>query len=104
MGDVLEAAYQGIGRINLENGYFQDMLYVPSLAANLLSVYQMTHIGVAMKVIFTLDNVKIVEISYGKIIAQGIVGHHSKIYEFSHFMSYSTLSALLTHTNEVGRL
>ena len=33
------------GSIKLEHGRFKDVLYVPSLASNLLSVYQMTHIG-----------------------------------------------------------
>ena len=60
---------KGIGRIRLQNGCFQDVLYVPSLEANFLSVYQMTNTGVAKKVIFTLDSVEIVEISTRNIIA-----------------------------------
>ena len=45
MGDDSELQTKGIGRIDLEHGYFSDVLYIPYLAANLLSIYQMTHIG-----------------------------------------------------------
>ena len=43
MGDDSEIQTKGIGRIDLEHGYFSDVLYVPDLAENLLSVYQMNH-------------------------------------------------------------
>ena len=33
------------GSIKLEHGKFKDVIYVPSLDANLLSIYQMTHTG-----------------------------------------------------------
>ena len=45
MGDDSEIQTKGIGRIDLEHGYFSEVLYVLDLAANLLSVYQMTHTG-----------------------------------------------------------
>ena len=53
MGDDSELQTKGIGRIDLEHGYFSDVLYVPDLAANLLSVYQMTHTGEPKRVTFT---------------------------------------------------
>ena len=34
---------KGKGSIKIENGKFKDVLYVPSLATNMLSVYQKTH-------------------------------------------------------------
>ena len=43
----------------LEHGYFSNVLYVPSLASNLLSVYQMKHTGVPKRVSFILDDVEI---------------------------------------------
>ena len=58
------------GRIDLDHGKFSNVLYVPSLASNLLSVYQMTHIGSPNKVIFSLDEVEITEISSGNVIAK----------------------------------
>ena len=57
------------------------MLYVPGLASNLLSVYQMTHTRSPKKVIFSPDGVEITEISSGKVVAN----HTSKVYMFSHF-------------------
>ena len=36
---------KGNGSIKLEYGKFKDVLYVPFLATNMLSVYQMTHNG-----------------------------------------------------------
>jgi len=34
---------KGKGTVKLEHGSFFDVLYVPSLASNLLSLYKMTH-------------------------------------------------------------
>ena len=65
------------------------MLFVPSLASNLLSVYQMTHIGSPKQVIFGPDSVEITDISTRTIIAKGVANHASKAYEFSHFMPFS---------------
>ena len=45
MGDETQIRAEGKGSIKLKHGVFKDVLYVPSLAANLLFVYQMTHIG-----------------------------------------------------------
>ena len=45
MGDDTQIRAEGKGSIKLKHGMFKDILYVPSLAANLLSVYQMTHTG-----------------------------------------------------------
>ena len=42
MGDYFQIVLNGKGTVNLEHGSFYDVFYVPSLASNLLSVYQMT--------------------------------------------------------------
>ena len=39
MGDDSTIISEGQGTVDLENGYFSNVLYVPSLASNLLSVY-----------------------------------------------------------------
>ena len=57
MGDDSTIISKGQGIINLEHGYFFNVLYVPSLASNLLSVYQMTHTGVPKRVSFIPDDV-----------------------------------------------
>ena len=49
----------GKGRIYLDHGNFSNVLYVPGLSSNLLSVYQMTCIGTPKKVILSPDEVDI---------------------------------------------
>ena len=80
---------KGKGSIKLEHGKFKDVLYVPSLAANLLSVYQMTHTGSPKWVIFGPESVDITYITTRNIIEKGAANHASKAYEFSHFMPFS---------------
>ena len=45
MGNSSKVQAKRKGSIKLEHGKFKCVLYVPSLAANLLSVYQTTHTG-----------------------------------------------------------
>ena len=59
MGDDFEIPIKGFDKINLDNGYFNNVLFVLDLAANLLFVYQMKHIGTTNRVKFTQDDVKI---------------------------------------------
>ena len=47
----------GKGRIDLDHGNFNNVLYVPGLASNILLVYQMTHNGSPKKVIFSPNEV-----------------------------------------------
>ena len=91
-------------RVDLDHGSFNNVLYVPSLASNLFSVYRMTHIGSPNKVIFSLDDVEITDILNGKVIEKGVIDHTSKVYMFSHFLPYSNPSSLLTHANEASKL
>ena len=89
MGNNSQIWAKGKGSIKLEHGKFKDVRYVPSLAANLLYVYPMTHIGSPKQVIFGLDWVEITYISIGNTIEKGVANHASKAYEFSHFMPFS---------------
>ena len=45
LGDNSLTDSMGKGRIDLDHGNFNNVLYVPGLSSNLLSVYQMTHTG-----------------------------------------------------------
>ena len=85
MGDDSTIISEGQGTIDLENGYFSNVLYVPYLASNLLSVYQMTHIGVPKRLSFILNDVEIMELAFRKLVAKGLANHHAKAYEFSYF-------------------
>ena len=70
------------GSIEIHHGEFKNVLYVPSLAANLLSVYQMTHTGPPKQVVFSLDSEEITYFSTRNIIAKGVAKHASKAYKF----------------------
>ena len=94
----------GKGRIDLDHGKFNNVLYVPGLASNLLSMYQMTHIGSPNKFIFSRDEVEITEISSGKVIAKAVANNTSKVYMFSHFLIYSNPFALVIHANEASKI
>ena len=64
----------------------------------------MTHIGYPKNFIFSPDDVEIIEISSGKVIAKGVADHTSKVYMFSHFLPYSNPFSLLIHANEASKL
>ena len=49
LGDDSLTESKGKGRIELDHGNFKNVLYVPGLASNLLSVYQMTPLGLLRK-------------------------------------------------------
>ena len=102
MGDDSQIISKGKGTIKLEHGSFFDVLYVPSLASNLLSVYQMTHTGLPKQVTFSPNDVEILEIASEKLIAKGRANHSTKTYEFSKFVPDANPTALLTHGNEVS--
>ena len=59
MGDDSEIQAKGIGRIDLEDGYFNNVLFVPDKKVNLLLVYQITHTGESKRVTFTPNAVEI---------------------------------------------
>ena len=80
MGNNSQIQAKGEGFINLEHRKFKYVLYVPSLATNMLFVYQITHTGSPNQVIFGLDSVEITDISTGNIIAKGVSNHASKEY------------------------
>ena len=63
LGDNSLTDSMGKGRIDLYHCNFNNVLYVIGVASNLLSVYQMTHIGSPKKVIFSPNEVEITEIS-----------------------------------------
>ena len=45
MGDDIQIGAKVKGSIKFEHGNFNDIHYIPSLPANMVSVYQMTHTG-----------------------------------------------------------
>ena len=99
MGDDIQISLKGKGTIHLKHGSFQNVMYVPYLDSNLLSMYQMTHTSFPRKVVFNHTNVEIYEITNGNLIETGKENHVAKTYEFSVFLPYSKPSSLLNHGN-----
>jgi len=55
MGDKTPMRVCGEGSVDLDYGSFQDLLHVPKLSMNLLSIYQIRHSSTIKRVEFTLD-------------------------------------------------
>ena len=79
-------------------------MYVPSIDANLLSVYQMSHTRSPKNVVFTPNYFEIYDIFNGRVIAKRFVDHNLKVYKFSHFIPFLNPTTLLTHANESNKL
>ena len=56
---IYQISAEGRGSVKARHGEFKNVLYVPSLAANMLYVYQMTHTGPPKRVTFDSDSVEI---------------------------------------------
>ena len=84
LGDDSVTDSLGKGRIDLDHGFFNNVLYVPGISSNLLLVYHMTHTGSPNRVIFSPNQVEITKILNGKFIEKGVVDHTLKVYKFSH--------------------
>jgi hypothetical protein len=94
MGDDTPVAVIGEGTVELHNGSFENVLHVPKLSMNLLSVYEITQKG--RKVEFTSDSISVIDMHDNSIIAIGEVDHKSRLYKFTKF-SDDDSSFLLTH-------
>jgi hypothetical protein len=94
MRDDTLVAIEGEGRVELHNGSFENLLNVPNLSMNLLSVYQITQKG--KKVEFTSDSVLVTNMHDNSIISIGEVDHKSRFYKFTKFYDDES-SFLLTH-------
>ena len=104
MGDYSKIQAKWIGIIELEDGYFNNVLFVPELEANLLSIYQMNHTGESKSVTFTIDSVEIIYISTNKVVPLRFVDHQETMYKLSHFLPYSRGKALMSHANEPRKM
>ena len=99
MGDDSQISSKGKGTAKLEHGSFKNVCYVPSLASNLVYLYQMTHKYFPNRVTFSPSYVEISEIASGKLIVVGKANHTAKTYEFSNFVLDSKPSSLLNRGN-----
>jgi hypothetical protein len=101
MGDDTPITVAGEGRVKLSNGIFENVLHVPNISINPLSVYQITQIG--KRVEFTSYSVTILDMHDNSNIAVGEVDHKSWLYKFTKFIDYDS-RLLLTHANDSSRV
>jgi hypothetical protein len=103
MGDNSSVEVTSKGRIELTNGNFENVLHVPKLSVNLLSVYQMMNSDTRKKVIFTPNFVDIYDMQTNSRVATGEVNHQSRLYTFFEFIE-PDFALLLTHVDESSRI
>ena len=104
IGDDAHILAEGRGSVRAKHGEFKNVLYVPSLTANLLSIYQMTHTVSPKRVTFDSYSVEITKKAVGKLVAKGIVNHSTKAYEFQHFFHVYPPTTLLSHANNTNNI
>ena len=104
MGNNSAVEATGQGRVQFEDESFENVLHIPRLSVNLISMYQMTHIGMGRKVEFTLDSLRIYDMQINLKIASGKVNDQSRLYTFFDFVPQLDSIFLLTHANEESRI
>jgi hypothetical protein len=102
-GDNSQVKVTSKGRIELTNESFENVLHVPRISVNLLSVYHMTKSGTRKRLIFTHDAVDIYDMQTNSKVATSEVNHQSRLYTFSEFIELD-FALLLTHADEISRI
>jgi hypothetical protein len=95
MGDDTPVEVIGQGRVELQHKSFENVLHVPKLSMNLISIYQITHSGTGKRVEFTPDSITISDMHDNSMIVVGEVNHQSRLYTFSKFIAKSDSALLL---------
>jgi hypothetical protein len=101
MGDDTPIPVVGEGRVELPNGSFENVLHVPNLFINMLSVYQITQ--TSKRVEFTSDSIIVLDMHDSSIIVVAEVDHKYQFDKFTKFTDYES-SLLLTHANDSSRV
>ena len=86
IGDDSPVEVVGKGRVELTNESFKNVLHIPKLSVNLLSVYQMKNYGTGKRLIFTHDALDIYDMQTNSMVSTGEVNHQTKIYTFYEFI------------------
>jgi hypothetical protein len=103
MGDNSSVEVTGKGRIELTNGSFENVLHVPKLSVNLLSMYLMMNSSTSKKFIFTQNTMDIYDMQTNSRVSTSEVNHRSRLYTFFEFIELD-FALLLTHADESSRI
>jgi len=105
VGNDRSLSVLGTGTIHLDNGQFNDVLCVPTLSCNLLSVYQITHSGEGKIIEFLPHGIVIKDLRDPRqILAIGIVDDSTRLYKFNNFGSSTLSSIFFAQNDEVSKL
>jgi hypothetical protein len=105
VGDDISLSVEGSGIVQVENRHFNDVLCVPSLSCNLLSVYQITHSSEGKTVEFSPHQVVIKDLKDPKpVLATGIFDDITRLYKFDNFGSSSFSSICVAHRDDLRKL
>jgi hypothetical protein len=105
VGDDRSLSVVGSGTVQVENGHFNDVLCVPNLSCNLLSVYQITHLGESKTVEFSPHQVVIKDLKDPKhVLATGIADDITRLYKFDNFGSSTFSSVFVAHSDDLSKL
>jgi len=103
MGDDSPFKVTDKGRVELTNGSFENVLHIPKLSVNLLSMYHMKKYGIKKKVIFTLDAKDIYYMKTNSKVSTSEVNHQSRLYTFFEFIKPDS-TLLLMNADESSRI
>jgi hypothetical protein len=103
MGENSSVEVTDKGRIELTNRSFENVLHVPKLSVNLLSMYQMKNSSTGNKFVFKLNYLDIYDMQTNSRVATGEVNHQSRLYTFFEFIEPDS-SLLLTHADQSSRI
>ena len=105
VGDDRSLSVVGYGTVPVENGHFSDVLCVPKISCNLLSVYQITHSGEGKTVTFRPHQVVIKDFKNPQnILATGTVDDITRLYKFNNFGSSPFPSVFIAHSDNLSKL
>jgi hypothetical protein len=105
VGDDKYLSVEGYVTVHVENGHFNDVLCVPSLLCNLLSIYQITHSSEGKTIEFSHHQVVIKDLKDPKnVLATRIVDDITRLYKFDNFGSSSFSSIFVAHSDDLSKL
>jgi hypothetical protein len=104
IGDSTHLDVLGSGTVQFDEGCINDVLLVPDIYANLLSIYQIFHSGDGNTIVFSPNDVVILELQNPNIVVSSRkVYHSSRLYKFASFEPFSA-SSFISHANSLSRI
>jgi hypothetical protein len=92
------------GIVQVDNGHFNDVLCVPSISCNLLSIYQITYSVEGKTVEFSPHQVVIKDLRDPQhVLAIGIVVDITMLYKFDNFGSSYFPSIFVAHSDDLNK-